>query len=399
MPPSVASPASSGNRAAMSVANTYDLAIVGAGCAGLSLAAEIAATGTSKTVAVLDQRTEWPDDRTWSFWDLEDTFGAFASGSWERFSVGAPGMGSHVLESPWPYRSISSERWYGHCLERIGHTPQLHLLAGTAVGSVVRQGEGFSISTSQGAIPAREVVDTRPPAVKDDWMKQHFLGWRVRTEKPVFDTRAATLMDFRESPDGVWFFYVLPFSATEALVETTWFSLEVAPQAQYESELRQELARLGIDTYETTHTERGVLPMALITPPGNGVVSAGIASGAMRASTGYCFLPVQRQVAAMAKAFAAGTPLSTHVQRSVPLQGLDRIFLRFLADCPESAPRVLTRLFLGAGPAATIRFLSDVPTFADYASVILRMPKVDMLRALGRMVRHDTRLALMGGQE
>ena len=57
---------------------------------------------------------------------------------------------------------------------------------------------------------------------------QHFLGWKITTDKDCFDVDQAMLMDFDlgEQPD-VRFIYVLPFSKNSAMVECTIFSSEI----------------------------------------------------------------------------------------------------------------------------------------------------------------------------
>ncbi len=58
-------------------------------------------------------------------------------------------------------------------------------------------------------------------------MKQVFSGWRIKTESELFDPESLILMEFPEgnSPEFE-FFYILPFSKTEALIEYTLYSKE-----------------------------------------------------------------------------------------------------------------------------------------------------------------------------
>ena len=58
---------------------------------------------------------------------------------------------------------------------------------------------------------------------KDLW--QHFSGVEIETNKDLFDDQIFNLMDFDcEQRDSVHFFYTLPFSKKNALIETTWIS-------------------------------------------------------------------------------------------------------------------------------------------------------------------------------
>ena len=48
----------------------FDYIIVGGGCAGLSLAYELEINGKlkGKTLAIIEPRTDYKKDKTWSFW-------------------------------------------------------------------------------------------------------------------------------------------------------------------------------------------------------------------------------------------------------------------------------------------------------------------------------------------
>jgi lycopene beta-cyclase len=100
--------------------------------------------------------------------------------------------------------------------------------------------------------------------LRRDTLLQHFYGWEVETDKDVFDPTTVTLMDFSAAvTNGVHFFYVLPFSARSALIETTHFSLDLSTQEQYEAELGHYLRhRYGLSHWHTSRIEQGVLPMA-----------------------------------------------------------------------------------------------------------------------------------------
>jgi len=52
----------------MSTTRAVDLAILGGGCAGLSLARELAANQVKRSVIVIEPRQAYEDDRSWCFW-------------------------------------------------------------------------------------------------------------------------------------------------------------------------------------------------------------------------------------------------------------------------------------------------------------------------------------------
>ena len=79
-----------------------------------------------------------------------------------------------------------------------------------------------------------QTFDSRPPRASKNAMLQHFLGQEVEVNKPVFDTSTAILMDFRvDQSQGMHFIYLLPYSPTQALVESTLFTTTVSDREYY----------------------------------------------------------------------------------------------------------------------------------------------------------------------
>ena len=76
--------------------------------------------------------------------------------------------------------------------------------------------------------------------IRQYWLLQHFKGWYIETKQACFQPDSATLMDFRaEQNRGTAFFYVLPFSATKALVEYTLFSPNLLAENEYDEALKK----------------------------------------------------------------------------------------------------------------------------------------------------------------
>ena len=109
------------------------------------------------------------------------------------------------------------------------------------------------------AAPAAQVFDSRPPRVPHGCMLQHFIGFEVRAPKPVFDPETVILMDFRvDQSQGMHFIYLLPFSATEALVESTLFSASTLDEDFYTGAIDSYLQRyFDLTSFEILRRERG----------------------------------------------------------------------------------------------------------------------------------------------
>ncbi|MBM3963172.1 MAG: hypothetical protein FJ306_14925 [Planctomycetes bacterium] len=224
-----------------------------------------------------------------------------------------------------------------------------------------------------------------------DWV-QDFLGWRVRAERPVFDPATVTLMQFAARREDVRFVYVLPFSATEALVEVTAFAPAPVSDADHVAALRTHMREAFPGcAYEVLDLERGRVPMstrpAAVATPGGRIVPIGTAAGMVKASTGYSFEAVQRWSATVADDLVAGRGVVRRAARSTRATCMDRMFLAFMRRRPERMPELLLRLFERVPPDAMVRFLSDRANARDVAAVIMAMPALSMLVEAVRSLR------------
>ena len=115
---------------------------------------------------------------------------------------------------------------------------------------------------------------------------------------------------------------------------------------------------------------------------GNGMLRIGLAGGAVRPSSGYAFLRIQRQCRTLAAALAKGQmPRRGLLGRSRKHRTLDIVFLEAMRRKPSMAPTYFHRLFSHASPAAVIRFLTERDTMSDDLAVLKALPIADFVRA------------------
>ena len=97
---------------------------------------------------------------------------------------------------------------------------------------------------------------------------------------------------------GIHFIYVLPFSATQALVESTLFSPQIEDNAFYETAISAYLEEYyGITEKITLRREQGAIPMGLMPEDHSTGLPIGGRGGAIRPSSGYAFGFIQKQIA------------------------------------------------------------------------------------------------------
>lgn len=374
-----------------------DAVIVGAGCAGLSLATHLLDAGwRGRRLVLLDPRERYDRDRTFCFFQTEpQRFAPAATHTWSRFRVAAHGRSVECRADATPYAHLPSDAFYALTRQVIEASDRTKLSLGTHVDRIRDTGDGVEVETSHGTLRARVAFDSRPEppresATDEIRLLQHFLGWEVRTEAPAFDPAVATLMDFVDGGD-VHFVYVLPFDAHHALVEDTWFSSSVHPRAIYEHCLREYLA-LALDDapYEIVRVETGCIPMTTdpaVTRPSRHVYRIGLSGGVAKPSTGYAFQFIQRHAAELARRLVAEELPEAPEVRSSRTAALDRIFLSFLRSHPERAPEIFFRLFDRVPTDVLIRFLSERSSLSDELRVMASLPALDFTREAARSTK------------
>jgi lycopene beta-cyclase len=381
------------------VASEVDIAILGGGMSGLALACQLDQRNAQggqpiRNGLVLEPRETYRRDKTWCFWRQQPgLFDNAISHSWSRWEVRSAGRRWVSSCAQIPYVRVDSGRYYALAAERLARSDTVSLSLNARAEGVLRDDDGLNVRSSAGNVRAHRVVDTRPQAITQGTLLQHFYGWEVETDKDVFDPTTVTLMDFSAAvTNGVHFFYVLPFSARSALIETTHFSLDLSTQEQYEAELGHYLRhRYGLSHWHTSRIEQGVLPMAKSyaqsTTGGDVDIAAlGLHADTIKPSTGYCFPHAQDQAQRLVDWLL--TPLGTKPPRprGIVARWLDDVFVSFLEHQAGRAPEVFFNLFKRVPPKSLVHFLSDRATFADYLRVIRAMPKAVMLREAFRYV-------------
>ncbi|PJE98113.1 lycopene cyclase [Streptomyces carminius] len=380
-----------------------DIAVVGAGAAGLSLVHRLAYTpgpdGTAPTV-VLVEAPEGPvraPARTWCFWETgEGPYDEAVRAGWDRLRVRGPdGRTAEAHLGAARYKMLRSTDFAALVDTRLAPLPRVRRL--TAVVDRVRDDpaggavvHGTDTAGAPVRVRARWVFDSRPPRrlpPARSTLLQHFRGWFVRCSADAFDPSAVELMDFRtpQPAHGLSFGYVLPLGRREALVEYTEFSRTPLSPEGYERALRDYTGRvLGLGGMTVTGTEQGVIPMTDAVFPrraGRCVFRIGTAGGATRPATGYTFAAVQRQSDAIADAWRRGrvpVPPAAHAARH---RAMDAVMLRAVDTGRVAGARFFSDLFLRNPPDRLLRFLDGRSRWWEEFAIGLSTPVLPMLRS------------------
>ena len=384
-----------------------DLVILGGGCAGLSLATELAHLGGAGPHAVvLEGRQTYSHDRTWCFFkDGQAAPRTDVQHAWQSMRV-ASGAGSIAFDcGAARYEMVNAGQFYKNAQIITSQSANVDLKMGVVViKPPEKQNDLWKIDTDGGTFYSRYVVDTRPaqrPHRDGAKLWQSFYGQEIACAEPIFETEYVDLMDFLEPrKEQIAFTYVLPLSPYRALIEATVFDADPLSRDALEAQLQAAIAqRLRGAAFSVVRSEHGILPMGMI--PAAAVRSAplsplnrdlsyikvGLTAGGARPATGYAFQRIQRWADLCASAIMAGKPLVTHPPDPLLLRMMDRLFLQVIRAHPALAPELFLLIFEKVDPKRLIRFLSDRGTFADYIAIIRALPPGPFLGQIVSRIR------------
>ena len=350
----------------------FDYVIIGGGCAGLSLAYELEVHEKlkDKTLAIIEPRSEYKRDKTWSFWKVvPHNFDDCVKKNWKNFTINISNKTNHLECKDYPYQSIDSGLFY----EKINNK--------------LKENKNISFFKDISKINTKNsFIFNSVPEIKKNHnnLWQHFCGVEIKTKNNFFDEEIFNLMDFDcEQRESVHFFYTLPYSKNKALIETTWLSkMNDNSQKDYDNQIKEYIEKnLKIKNYEITYKEEGAIPLfyPLYKREGN-KLNIGTAGGMTRLSTGYTFLNIQEHSKYL-RENVENISNSRRFEISKKYQFLDDIFLRVLNKHPEKMSNIFFNMF-ETSPKTVIKFLSNKSNFFEDLKIILKMPKWIFIKAL-----------------
>ncbi|MEX1113952.1 MAG: lycopene cyclase family protein [Akkermansiaceae bacterium] len=364
----------------------YDVAMVGAGLAGLSVAVRLAALPNPPRILMIDPRTTYECDRTWCTWSVQShPFVDCVSHRWPEWTVGS-GKKTVVRRSVrFPYQHIPSAALYHKARTLLAQAPSVTWALGRSVIGLKETPELVQVDLSDGnSIEVRQVYDSRPPEIKtiDGW-RQIFYGLEIRCPQSSWNPERVVLMDFQQADEnGVRFFYVLPLSSDTFLVEDTWLCPPgKTPDFSDVEILSYASKKMGGPEWKILKRENGIIPMFEIPRASTGrrITPIGTRGGAVRSSSGYAFTRIQQEADAIAAAYPNHP---TADKGAFFLRMMDAIFLNAVDHHPEHLPDYMHRIFQNVIPERLIRFMESCPSTLDCLAVMKALPLRPFLIAM-----------------
>lgn len=375
---------------------TYDYIIIGAGAAGLMLADAMISDSffSGKSILLLDKDPKQTNDRTWCFWEKgKGQFDAIIFRKWEHIFFAGKKLKKKYAIAPYSYKMIRGIDFYNLLLKRIESHPGITFQLGE-VASVKDEGKQVVVTTTADTYHAKKVFNSIFDYAKASGQKkypvlqQHFVGWVIKSDKPIFDQEQATFMDFSVPQKGnTRFMYLLPFSENEGLVEYTLFSEKVLLKEEYENAIRDYIENdLDCDTYEIIEKEQGSIPMTCYDFEEHHTANLryiGTAGGWSKASTGYTFSSTAKKIPMVINHIKTGKPLD-ELRFKNKFWNYDLLLLDILYHNNELGGKIFERLFKHRSPQLIFKFLDEETDIWEDLSYVTGAPWPPFIKAFFR---------------
>jgi lycopene beta-cyclase len=390
--------------------SSFDIAVLGGGCSGFQLLHQLSLqTGwQDKNVALFSD--DLPQQRSWCFWS-KDTHPLqhLVRKSWSNIAFKGNGFSRTENVAPYQYHYIPGEAFFDFfqnqfLSENKNITPLNH-----TVTSVQKKDVGYRIQNNVAHWEAENVFSSLSPNFKKGTpsrysrdrsvfeasrtifsLKQHFKGWFIKTEQPVFDDTTVMLMDFSiPQHDDTRFVYVLPFSKTEALVEMTVFSPHIYVDDVYDAVLHDYMNQHFPNAeFTIENTEKGAIPMTnapFSRLGGAGEVLLGTAAGMVKATTGYAFKRIGRDSERLAEDLTAQKELRWSATKG-RFRFYDRLLLGILSEEPLLGSVIFETLFKRVDMKTILRFLDEETSVWEEIGIFSKLPYIPFLKQVYRQM-------------
>ncbi|WP_291723235.1 lycopene cyclase family protein [Bernardetia sp.] len=385
----------------------YDIIFTGGGAAALMLLYKMSKNETlsKKNILVIDKEKKDTNNRTWSFWTNQKTdFDIIVHKEWEKVRFLAPQIDKTDRLTSLKYKMIRGIDFYNFVNAKLSEFENIEFLQ-AEVNEVKSISEneaevslteefGNKIFRSEYVFDSRFLKEDIPPKSNDyHSLLQHFLGYTIETDEPVFDSETVQLFDMRlPQRNAVEFVYILPFSPTKALVEYTLFSDELLRNKElYKVRLESYIAtKLGVENYKIEEEEEyGVIPMSdykFEQPKAKNIIYLGTKAGRAKPSTGYAFLRMYRDAKCRIEAFQKTGNFHYNEKFNKQFETYDSMILNIMERDPADIQRIFTDMFRNNSIEQVLLFLDEQTNFLSDLKIMASVPPMPFLTSIKNLV-------------
>ena len=371
----------------MQTNSQFDYIIVGAGLSGLHLSYSLSRDEYFKdcSILIIDKKTSKKTDNYFSFWEI-------GKGKWDKILKNKWLKGNFFSKtdkiemdfSLYNYKTLSSVDFKNHVKNELKKNKKFKFIDDLVLKTIQKENKVIVVGEKK-TYYAKHVFDSRftlninKELNKYTSLKQHFLGWVIRTNENKFEKDSLTFMDYRiRDKSKTAFTYILPFKDNEALIEHTYFSKEECLKEVYEGYIKEYLKKYySISNYKIIKSEYGVIPMTtypFYKDSSKNITKIGTAGGWVKPSTGYSFKNCEKYSKTILENIKKGKDI-----RIVPKKRyyfLDKILLGVISKYNYRGENIFYRMIKRNPTKKVLKFLNEESTFLEISKIVISMRSI-----------------------
>lgn len=368
---------------------SYDIIITGGGAAGRMLLYFLSQQPnfSDKRILMLESENRIRE-KTWCFWKKEaHPFEHLICKQWSELRFAGSALSKAENIAPYTYCCIKGADFDAYFTNQFLPQHPHIILRNEVVMHCTQQENSWTVHTAEASYSGTQIVSNLSVAPKEDRLLQHFFGWFIEYDEPVFDINKATLMDFRSAGGTDFcFYYVLPFSSKQALVECTYYSNVIHNESSYTQQLEHYILQHYGSGYRLLQTEKGAIPLIEeppVTDLPKGSIAIGQSAGMIKASTGYAFQRMTEDAQLLAASMGNTNKRRTRHKRFL---FYDRLLLSIIREDPAKAVAIFQRLFQYRRMSDIFKFLDEDSCLRDEIKIFVRLPWWPFLKRIHKVL-------------
>lgn len=371
----------------MKVSSKFDYIIIGGGLSGLHLTNCFVDDEyfNDYSFLIIDRKMSKKEDHYFSFWEK-------GNGKWDKllkqkWNKGDFFSGSEKVEmdfSDYNYKTLSSSKFNQYVKRKIKNKKNFKFINDTVLKIREHNNKLIVVGNkrnykSKHIFDSRLLSDINKEIKKYTYLKQHFLGWVIKTDEKKFNKNSFVFMDYRiRDKNNTAFTYVLPFKKNEALIEYTYFSKEKCDREVYEGYIKEYLRKYyNLENYNIIKSEHGIIPMTtypFYKGSTKNITKIGTAGGWVKPSTGYSFKNCEKYSLRILDNIKERKDLRIIPKRKYYF--LDKILLGVLSKYNHRGETIFYRMIKRNSTKKVLEFLDEESKLLDIVKIIISMRSI-----------------------
>ncbi len=375
----------------MKTISQFDYIIVGGGLSGLHLSYSFQNDNYFKNhkILVIDNFKRKKENNFFSFWEKgKGNWDSILKSKWRSGKFFSNYGNVNMDFSNYNYKTLNSLDFFKFVRKKLEKKKQIKFIKDNIL-KIREDNEKVVVVGNKKNYYGKHVFDSRPNKkfIREfnnyTTLKQHFLGWIIKTKEKKINKKSFVFMDYRiKDKSSTAFTYVLPFKKNKALIEHTYFSKNECEKNVYEKYLMEYIEKfLKISDYEIIESESGVIPMTsypFYKDSSKKITKIGSAGGWIKPSTGYSFYNCEKYSLKILKNIKKGKSLTINQKKKYMF--LDKILLGVLSQFNHKGDMIFYKMLNKNKTDRILRFLNEESSNIDDLKIIFSLRSIDFVK-------------------